>query len=119
MATGEGTWAGLTFFVLEAGDVARDDIASRSITAERLSVGGGRRVRQVLGMESPELPLTLELASVADLNTLRGSVKTTGTLTVDGGSTITYSNYYLDRVENVKVRDIFGIATCSAVWKGA
>lgn len=119
MATGDGTWAGLTFFVFEAGEVGRADIGRKSVTAERLSVAGGRRVRQVLGYESPELSLNLELASVANLNTLRGSVGTVGTLTVDGGTTATYSNYYLDRVENVDVKDIFGIARCSAVWKGA
>src|SRR3954470_22228555 len=107
MTAGQGTWQSLTFDVLEAGEVLRADIGRKSVTAERLSVGGGRRVRQVLGYESPELTLTLELASIADLNTLRGTVGTSGTLTVDGGSTVTYSNYYLDKVENVTVKDIF------------
>jgi hypothetical protein len=119
MTAGQGTFGGLTFWVREAGELARADIPRRSVTAERLSVGGGRRVRQVLGYESPELALTLELASVANLNTLRGLVGTSGTLTVDGGSTITYSGYYLDRVDSVTVDDTNGLAFCTAIWKGA
>lgn len=119
MTAGQGTWGGLTFYVRESGELARADIPRRSTTSERLSVGGGRRVRQVLGYESPDLALTLELASVANLNTLRGTVGTVGTLTVDGGSTITYSNYYLDKVENVTVDDTHGLAFCTATWKGA
>jgi hypothetical protein len=94
MTAGQGTFGGLTFWVREAGEL-------------------------VLGYESPELALTLELASVANLNTLRGLVGTSGTLTVDGGSTITYSGYYLDRVDSVTVDDTNGLAFCTAIWKGA
>lgn len=118
MATGDGTFGGQTFFVLQEGDLARADTPRRSVTAERLAVGGGRRVRQVLGFESSELALNLEFDAAADLATFRGLVGTIGTLTTDGGAgTTTYTSYYLDRIENVTVDDTSDKAFCTATWK--
>lgn len=121
MAEGDGTFGGVTFQVLEAGALSRADSPVRTRTSERLSVGGSRRVRQFLGTESPELAFGIITYSRADMATLQGlaRVGTIGTLTVDGGGgTITYTSYYLDRLENLDIDDTNDEGRCTAVWKG-
>lgn len=120
MATGDGTFGGLTFTVIDPGELRRPSPGVQTVTSERLSVGGGRRVRQFLGTQARELSLAIEVAK-SDLATLEGLALagTIGTLTVDGGDgPVSYPSYYLDSVGPVGVNDIHDLAYCTVVWKG-
>lgn len=120
MATGDGTFGGLTFLVIDPGQLTRPSPGVQTVTSERLSVGGSRRVRQFLGTQARELSLAIEIAK-ASLPTLVGLALagTIGTLTVDGGDgPESFTSSYLDSIGPVSVNDIHDLAYCTVVWKG-
>lgn len=114
---GNCSFAGITFFVVEMGPFSREEYGRVATLAERLSVGGQRRVRQLLGYEAPSVTFRLELAK-ADLPGLRGLVGTSGTLTISGATPL--AGWLLAAVPDasVTVDDTHNLAFCEATWLG-
>lgn len=111
----ECAWANIEFDVYESGPLARLDWPRKTVSAERLAVGGGRLVRQVLSVQYDPLTVSIELGK-DDYPTLAGKVGTVvATLAIVGASSI--SSVILDSIGSPTIDDTNSLAFCQVTWK--